>query len=37
MTGESLDPAAEQEQPAFDTNVAHVARVYNYWLGGYFL
>jgi hypothetical protein len=21
-------------QPAFDTSVAHVARVYNYWLGG---
>ncbi len=20
--------------PAFDTSVAHVARVYNYWLGG---
>jgi hypothetical protein len=25
-------PAAEA--PAFDTSVAHVARVYNYWLGG---
>jgi hypothetical protein len=23
-----------QEAPAFDTSVAHVARVYNYWLGG---
>src|ERR1700756_5171551 len=23
------------EQPAFDTSVAHVARVYNYWLGGH--
>jgi SAM-dependent methyltransferase len=22
------------QQPAFDTSVAHVARVYNYWLGG---
>src|SRR5271169_3592220 len=22
------------EAPAFDTSVAHVARVYNYWLGG---
>jgi S-adenosyl methyltransferase len=22
------------ESPAFDTSVAHVARVYNYWLGG---
>jgi hypothetical protein len=23
-----------REAPAFDTSVAHVARVYNYWLGG---
>jgi len=22
------------EHPGFDTRVAHVARVYNYWLGG---
>ena len=22
------------DAPAFDTSVAHVARVYNYWLGG---
>jgi hypothetical protein len=22
------------EPPPFDTTVAHVARVYNYWLGG---
>ena len=22
------------EPPPFDTSVAHVARVYNYWLGG---
>ena len=34
MTGESLDQAAGHEPPAFDTSVAHVARVYNYWLGG---
>jgi hypothetical protein len=25
---------APGEAPAFDTSVAHVARVYNYWLGG---
>jgi S-adenosyl methyltransferase len=24
----------QDEAPAFDTSVAHVARVYNYWLGG---
>jgi S-adenosyl methyltransferase len=34
MTGESLDEAGEPGPPTFDTNVAHVARVYNYWLGG---
>src|SRR5262245_60537569 len=22
------------QMPAFDTNVAHIARVYDYWLGG---
>ena len=22
------------DAPSFDTSVAHVARVYNYWLGG---
>ena len=22
------------ESPAFDTSVAHIARVYDYWLGG---
>jgi S-adenosyl methyltransferase len=30
-------PAAEDEAaeaPTFDTSVAHIARVYNYWLGG---
>jgi len=34
MTGESLDHPANEEQLTFDTDVAHVARVYNYWLGG---
>jgi hypothetical protein len=35
MTGESsLDHPANEERLTFDTNVAHVARVYNYWLGG---
>jgi S-adenosyl methyltransferase len=23
-----------QEHPSFDTSVAHIARVYDYWLGG---
>jgi trans-aconitate methyltransferase len=27
-------PGAEREAPQFDTSVAHIARVYNYWLGG---
>jgi S-adenosyl methyltransferase len=27
-------PGEEQETPSFDTSVAHLARVYNYWLGG---
>jgi hypothetical protein len=27
-------PGAEQLQPDVDTGVAHIARVYNYWLGG---
>jgi SAM-dependent methyltransferase len=26
--------ASRDEPPSFDTSVAHVARVYNYWLGG---
>jgi S-adenosyl methyltransferase len=30
--GASLPP--EQEQVDFDTSVAHIARVYDYWLGG---
>lgn len=28
------EPPREEEHPAFDTSVAHLARVYNYWLGG---
>jgi hypothetical protein len=28
------ESAANGDAPAFDTSVAHVARVYNYWLGG---
>jgi S-adenosyl methyltransferase len=27
-------PESGPEEPAFDTSVAHIARVYNYWLGG---
>jgi S-adenosyl methyltransferase len=27
-------PANDAERPAFDTSVAHIARVYDYWLGG---
>jgi S-adenosyl methyltransferase len=27
-------PAEEEDHPTFDTSVAHVARVYDYWLGG---
>ena len=27
-------PASEGESPTFDTSVAHLARVYDYWLGG---
>src|SRR5271154_3340282 len=37
MSGEGLRhdvPDSENEAPAFDTSVAHVARVYDYWLGG---
>jgi hypothetical protein len=30
----SDEPSAEREVPRFDTSVAHIARVYNYWLGG---
>jgi hypothetical protein len=36
LSGEPPDdnPADEDEQTTFDTSVAHVARVYDYWLGG---
>jgi len=38
VTGESADDiasaAASTVPDAFDTSVAHIARVYNYWLGG---
>src|SRR6266568_3456194 len=36
MTGEWIGEASssEDEDPAFDTSVAHLARVYDYWLGG---
>ena len=27
-------PTTTQERPTFDTSVAHIARVYDYWLGG---
>jgi hypothetical protein len=30
-------PASKNDRPAFDTSVAHQARIYNYWLGGCFL
>jgi S-adenosyl methyltransferase len=28
------DSTGQDEPPTFDTSVAHIARVYNYWLGG---
>jgi hypothetical protein len=31
---ESAAPEGETPRPPFDTRVAHLARVYNYWLGG---
>jgi hypothetical protein len=36
QAGESQagDPVSEDQQAVFDTSVAHVARVYDYWLGG---
>jgi S-adenosyl methyltransferase len=30
-------PAGADDRPAFDTSVAHQARIYDYWLGGCFL
>jgi hypothetical protein len=35
--GPDDDPASKNDRPAFDTSVAHQARIYNYWLGGCFL
>src|SRR5258706_8601669 len=36
MAGELRDDAAasDEESAPFDTGIAHVARVYDYWLGG---
>ncbi|HEX9359543.1 MAG TPA: SAM-dependent methyltransferase, partial [Streptosporangiaceae bacterium] len=37
MAGEWLGaplPADDEERVDFDTSVAHIARVYDYWLGG---
>jgi hypothetical protein len=34
VPGSGATAPASGEAPAFDTSVAHVARVYNYWLGG---
>jgi|SRR6266568_4011543 len=30
----AIPPGSEEEHATFDTSVAHLARVYNYWLGG---
>jgi hypothetical protein len=35
--GASARAEAEADHQSFDTSVAHVARVYDYWLGGRFL
>jgi trans-aconitate methyltransferase len=34
VASEASEPAADGGTPVFDTSVAHIARVYNYWLGG---
>jgi hypothetical protein len=34
MASEALPESVPEDVPAFDTSVAHIARVYNYWLGG---
>jgi hypothetical protein len=34
VTSEGPSAASGETAPAFDTTVAHVARVYDYWLGG---
>jgi len=33
-TGQQLASTGSQDRPTFDTSVAHIARVYDYWLGG---
>jgi hypothetical protein len=34
MAQDSTSSDASQDRPTFDTSVAHIARVYDYWLGG---
>jgi hypothetical protein len=34
MARPSTGTSSSQERPTFDTSVAHIARVYDYWLGG---
>ena len=34
MNGLTVRPADHWRIPTFDTSVAHIARVYDYWLGG---
>jgi hypothetical protein len=34
MAQHPTSTGSSQESPAFDTTVAHIARVYDYWLGG---
>jgi hypothetical protein len=34
MARPSTSTSSSQERPTFDTSVAHIARVYDYWLGG---
>jgi hypothetical protein len=31
---DGIPPTGEDEHPTYDTSVAHIARVYDYWLGG---
>src|SRR5215471_19919865 len=33
-TEQQAGTVSSQERPTFDTSVAHIARVYDYWLGG---
>ena len=34
MNSDEFPPAADDDDPAFNSSVSHHARVYNYWLGG---